>query len=203
MKTYVLYHANCWDGFCAAWIAHRVLPTDTVFIPVQYGQPEPDMECSSIVYVLDFSYPRQAMHNLRKQMHKVIVLDHHKTAQAELADFVEEFIQRPDLINNIPGSELPVIHFDMNKSGGRLTWEYFHGSDPAPWLVDYTESRDLWRWNLDHSREFNAWLRSYPLDFEVWNEFATIRVGSDEWGYAFHEGAAILRREKQIIDDHV
>jgi len=30
----VLYHANCWDGFCAAWIAHQIYP-DAEFVPVQ------------------------------------------------------------------------------------------------------------------------------------------------------------------------
>lgn len=213
MKTYVLYHGNCWDGFCAAWVARKVLGDNAEYIPVQYGQPEPAMECGSTVYLLDFSYKRQPMRNLLSQMQQVIVLDHHKTAQAELAGLVDEFTMRPDLINNIPGSILPFIHFNMGKSGGRLAWDYFFGNEYAkkyanaeelrPWLVDYTEDRDLWRWRLDWSREINAWLRSWPLDFAAWDKFAGISPGCEAWDMRVDAGGAILRREAQIVAEHV
>lgn len=215
MKTYVLYHGGCWDGFCSAWVARRKLGTENVeYIAVNYGQPEPSMDCESRVYLLDFSYKRPVMRDLLSQMHQVIVLDHHKTAEMELAGLVDEFIQRPDLVNNIQGSELPVVWFDMDKSGGRLAWEYFFGRDfekkytpelcekLRPWLVDYTEDRDLWRWSLPMSREVNAALRSHPLDFDLWDQFNLFdkEVALPTF---FTEGAAILRREKQIIDQHI
>jgi oligoribonuclease NrnB/cAMP/cGMP phosphodiesterase (DHH superfamily) len=215
MKTYVLYHGGCWDGFCAAWIARKKLGNENVeYIAVNYGQSTPNMDCGSCVYLLDFSYKRPAMRDLLSQMHQVVVLDHHKTAEAELAGLVDEFIQRPDLINNIPGSQLPLIWFDMAKSGGRLAWEYFFGRDLAekytpesceelrPWLVDYTEDRDLWRWSLPMSREVNAALRSHPLDFELWDKFDHFKKEVALPTF-FSEGAAILRREKQIIEQHI
>jgi oligoribonuclease NrnB/cAMP/cGMP phosphodiesterase (DHH superfamily) len=203
MKTYVLYHGGCWDGFCAAWVARRHLPADTEYIPVQYWQPEPQMECNSMVYLLDFSYKRPEMRNMLSQMHLVIVLDHHKTAETELAGLVDEFTMRPDLINNIPGSRLPLIHFDMSKSGGRLTWEHFHGSVKPNWLVEYTEDRDLWRWKLDWSKEINAWLRSFPLDFELWDDFSLVGPGCGAWDMRIDSGTSIIRRESQIVDEHV
>lgn len=209
MKTYVLYHGNCWDGFCAAWLARRALGTDEVkFIPVQYGEPEPAMETGATVYLLDFSYKRPAMRNLLSQMQKVVVLDHHKTAEQELAGLCDEFTMRPDMINNISGSELPVIHFDMNKSGGRLAWEHFYDNGfndhvAKPWLVDYTEDRDLWRWALPDSRAINAYIRSWPLEFDRWEVFALSSQGDSTWPIMISAGESILRREQQIIDDHV
>lgn len=203
MRTYILYHANCWDGFCGAWIARNALPVDTVFIPVQYGQDLPVMEEGSRLYILDFSYSRSMMRHLLSRMHKVTVLDHHKTAEKELWQLTNEFIQRPDLIANLPGSELPEICFDMEKSGGRLTWEYFHPQDVAPWLVDYTEDRDLWLWKLNWSREINAFIRSWPLDFAKWDEFNLVPVGCPRWDTWIDAGSAIIRREQQIIDDHL
>ncbi len=209
MKPLVLYHANCWDGFCAAWIARKALG-DIDAVPVQYGQEPPIDQCGRDVYILDFSYPRGEMRNILSQSMFVCVLDHHKTAQAELAGLVDEFVQRPDLINNIPGSKLPFIHFDMNKSGGRLAWEYFctdsqssWANCPVPWLVDYTEDRDLWRHKLDWSREINAWLRSWPLDFDLWDNFAMVGPGCEKWDMRIDAGNAIIRREKQILDDHI
>lgn len=35
MKPLVLYHASCWDGFCAAWIAKHALG-EIDAVPVQY-----------------------------------------------------------------------------------------------------------------------------------------------------------------------
>lgn len=205
MKTYVIYHGGCWDGFCAAWVARGKLPAGTEFIPAQYGQNEPAMDAGSVVYIVDFSYPRAIMRNILSQMHHVVVLDHHKTAQAELAELVDEFAMRPDLINNIPGSELPIIHFDMAKSGGRLTWEHFYGGSfgKCPWLVDYTEDRDLWLWKMPNSKEINAYIRSWPLEFKRWDVFQTIEKGGDAWANCINSGASILRREQQIVDDHV
>jgi oligoribonuclease NrnB/cAMP/cGMP phosphodiesterase (DHH superfamily) len=203
--TYVLYHGNCWDGFCAAWIAngvHTALRTGhshVEFIPVQYGQDPPRLEPKSFVYILDFSYPRDQL--LRwlipgpQAVTSLTILDHHKTAEEALAGLASECVDR--------GYVIPTIVFDMKKSGGRLTWEHFHPDDQrVPALVDYTEDRDLWRFVLADSRAVNACLRSYPLDFETWNRWGQLSAAELRALFA-GPGEAILRRERQIIDDHL
>lgn len=214
----VLYHGNCWDGFCAAWLFHQVFP-DAEYVPVQYGQDPPDCT-GKWVYIVDFSYKRDVMRRIMSQAAFVCVLDHHKTAQAELHGIVDEFVQRPDLIANPLGSELPFVWFDMGKSGGRLAWEYLWDTHygqryssifrtgpgqpstldrtHAPWLVDYTEDRDLWRWKLPHSRAITTCLRSHPLDFGLWSQFDA----ADPMEFVA-EGEAILRSEQVMIDNHV
>lgn len=203
MKPLVIYHANCWDGFCAAWVARMALG-EIEAVPANYGIPHPCMAFRE-VYILDFSYKRNEMRAILSEAQSVVVLDHHKTAQAELDGLVDEVVQRPDLIQNQPGSALPVIHFDMGKSGGRLAWEHFaylggwQGMD-APWLVNYTEDRDLWRHALPESENINAALRSYPLDFALWDEFHNA-VGQREMFK--REGSAIRRAERAIVESHV
>ena len=208
VKPLVIYHANCWDGFCAAWVARTALG-EIEAVPAHYGTPPPDV-AGRDVYILDFCYKRPVMREILSMAHYVVVLDHHKTAEAELLGIVDEFIQRPDLIAsdlvaNPHGQELPSVRFDMTKSGGRIAWEYFAylggwQGMPSPWLVDYTEDRDLWRHALENSQEVNAALRSYPLDFDLWTrEFAGL--GPPPLSLV-REGAAIRRREKQIVDDH-
>jgi uncharacterized protein len=200
-RPLVLYHANCPDGFCSAWVAYLAFRDEADYLPVQYGQPSPDV-AGRDVYILDFSYKRPVMREILSRAHKVVVQDHHKTAEAELADIVDEFISRPDLIANPPGSELPVIHFDMSKSGGRLSWEYFFPGEPAPWLVDYTEDRDLWRWALPNSREVSAALAARPRDFNEWSLLAFTRNddGQSVPGVLVQEGGAILRYQAQQVE---
>lgn len=203
-KPLVIYHANCWDGFCAAWVARKALG-ECEFVPAQYGQSPPDVRGRQ-VFILDFSYPRDVMVDIVSSAHWTCVLDHHKTAQEALHRLDEKLA--PDL----------TVVFDMNKSGGRLAWEYFwdwhfakmlHSDekpfcigmrrDVAPWLVDYTEDRDLWKHALDGTQEINAALRSYPLDFELWDQFEQKNPRST----FYHEGSAIRRAERQIIETHV
>ena len=57
-RTLVLYHANCNDGFGAAWAAytHPDLGPEAEYVPVQYGDTPPDVT-EAMVYILDFSFP--------------------------------------------------------------------------------------------------------------------------------------------------
>lgn len=197
MSLLVLYHANCWDGFCAAWICHKVYP-DAEYVPVHYGKDAPDVTNREVL-ILDFSYPREQLLAMRGVAISIFVLDHHKTAQEALTG-------------------LDFCVFDMNKSGARLTWEYIwnqhwakyayidadngsrYDKDHAPWLVDYTEDRDLWAWKLPDSHAISAALRTYPLDFDEWDKLE--RDPSSIQRLAT-EGAAIRKCEKAIIDAHV
>lgn len=156
MKTYVLYHANCYDGFGAAWAAWRKLGDDAEYIAVKYGAPPPpDIADGSTVYVVDFSYPRKTLLELKQRLEKLVILDHHKTAQEDLRD-------------------LDFAIFDMNKSGATITWEYFHPEEKVPELLLYIEDRDLWRFKLSCSKQVSTALRSWPMSFERWSGLATI-----------------------------
>lgn len=177
-RPLVLYHASCWDGFCAAWAFRRTRP-NAEFVSVQYGESPPDVTGRE-VYVLDFSFKRDVLLAMKAAARYLLVLDHHKTAEAEL-------------------SGLDFCEFDMSRSGGRMTWEWFIDKNP-PWLVTYTEDRDLWRWALPQSREINAALRTWPLDFDLWDK---MHVSEDALGGLAVEGAAILRAEKAIVESHV
>lgn len=188
-RPLVLYHAGCWDGFASAWVARKALG-EIEAVPVNYGEPPPDVTGRN-VFILDFGYKAEVMMALAKVARQILVLDHHKTAEADLR-------RLPELYDGtIPATRL-VFRFDMKKSGGRLTWERFFPRQPSPWLVDFTEDRDLWTWKLPQSREVNAALRSFPLDFSVWDclELRTAQQMAVE-------GEGILRREKQIVDAHV
>jgi hypothetical protein len=175
MKTYVLYHGYCADGFGGAWAAWRALGNTAEYVPVQYGDPAPELPDGARVYLVDFSYKREATLALAART-SLTILDHHKTAEGELAG-------------------LDFATFDMNKSGAMLAWEHFHPRRPAPLLIEYVQDRDIWRWALPDSREVSAALWSYPMEFSVWTTFAE-RLENRTLSVV-NEGAAILRYMQQ------
>lgn len=169
--TAVLYHADCADGFGAAWAVWKKYP-DARYIPVKHGQPPPGELDGAHVVMVDFSYRREVIEQLAQSAASLLILDHHVTAQAALAG-------------------LPYAYFDVKKSGAVLAWEWAH-AEPVPWLLQYVQDKDLWQWRLPDSREMNAALASYPFDFQVWEGLTrdVLKV----------EGRAILRREHSLID---
>ena len=149
MKT-VLYHANCTDGKGAALCAWMRFGEEAKYIPVQYGEDPPKIDGGE-VYILDFSYSRPVLEELRQRVDSLVVLDHHKTAQEELAGF-------------------PGAIFDMNKSGAMLAWEYFFPKEKPPMLIRLIQDRDLWRFAYAPTRDVHTGLKLYE-DFRAWEPF--------------------------------
>ncbi|MBM4123548.1 MAG: phosphoesterase [Nitrospira sp.] len=166
----VLYHAECTDGFGAAWALWKRVPS-AQFIPVKHGMPPPDSLAGRHVLIVDFSYERATLETISRHAASVLVLDHHITAQQGLAD-------------------LPYVYFDQKKSGAVLAWEWAH-EEPAPWLLQYVQDKDLWTWSLPASREISAALASYPHDFTVWDGLRQKNLEA--------EGRAILRYENEMV----
>lgn len=169
---YVLYHANCPDGFGAAYAAWKKFGPEAHYVPVSHGAPPPDLREHSEVYLVDFAYDRQTLTQMASTR-KVQVLDHHRSAQAELAglDFAE---------------------FDMNRSGAVMSWNYFHPDSEVPLLLQYVQDQDLWNWALPDSQEICTALNIYPHDFETWDQLKveTLR----------QEGQVVLRYKQQLME---
>lgn len=170
MPDIVLYHAECADGFGAAWAIWKRYPSAR-FLPVKHGESPPSGLSALKVVMVDFSYPRPILETLAADSKALLVLDHHITAQQALED-------------------LPYAYFDQQKSGAVLAWEWANRS-PAPWLLRYIQDKDLWEWALPCSREVSAAIAAYPYDFDVWDHFDQERL--------IQEGTAILRYERELV----
>jgi oligoribonuclease NrnB/cAMP/cGMP phosphodiesterase (DHH superfamily) len=168
--TLILYHAECADGFGAAWAIWKRYPT-AQFQPVKHGEPPPSSLRGQRIVIVDFSYARPTLDVMAKEAEALIVLDHHITAERTLAD-------------------LPYAYFDQSKSGAVLAWEWAH-DEPVPWLLRYIQDKDLWHWALPHSREISAALASHPFDFNLWSRFDQQELE--------REGRAILRYENELV----
>jgi oligoribonuclease NrnB/cAMP/cGMP phosphodiesterase (DHH superfamily) len=167
----VIYHANCIDGFTAAWVAWEKYGNGAEYIPAQYGDDPPDVTGAD-VRIFDFSYPRATLLELHAKAKTLRVLDHHKTAEADLAG-------------------LEFCHFDMSRSGAGMAWDELFTGVKRPPLIDYVEDRDLWRWSLADSREVSAWIGSWKREFEGWRKLDSDLLRNR--GDAVREGGAILR----------
>jgi len=161
MKTTVIYHGNCYDGFGAAWAANKKFFGEgqkVEYIPGLYGMEFPFEAWEGNLYILDFSFPKQIIGSRQLVDDYVLnigefkVIDHHKTAEADLRDY--------------PGCTI----FNMAKSGAVLAWEFFHPGKPVPILLQYVQDRDLWKFEMPFSREIDCYIKSLPFDFRAWDE---------------------------------
>lgn len=171
-KIYILYHANCYDGFGSAYAAWKVLGDNATYIPVKHGSPLPEIPDGSEIYIQDFAYPRTELLKLRDRC-QVTVLDHHKTAMNDL-------------------SGLSFAIFNLDKSGATLAWEWWHSGQPFPELLAYIEDRDLQRLELSESQNVHYALISYPMNFEVWDALSVEQLKT--------EGKTIARFADQLIE---
>ena len=202
-----IYHGNCADGFTAAWAVRKALGKDVQFYPGFYGKEPPDMDGKNVVMV-DFSYKRPVLDGLLqsgdvKQAMTILILDHHKTAAADLVG-IKAPEGKYDAYRWRAGWEQemdwPVrAVFDMDRSGAQIAWDYFHPGEPRPKLVDYVADRDLWQFKLPHSREIAALIFSYHYDFERWDELA--QELEMDFRTLVIEGTAIERKHFKDIDE--
>ncbi len=183
-----IYHGNCADGFAAAWVVRGAFARTGIevdFFPGVYGEPPPDVTDRD-VYIVDFSYKRPVLEEMAARANTITILDHHKTAEADLAAF------------GAGSSKIKTV-FDMTRSGARITWDFFYGWEvgPPPLLL-HIEDRDLWLFKLEGTREIQANVFSYPYDFEVWDKL----MASDPQ-ILRAEGAAIERKHHKDIAELV
>jgi len=199
-----IYHGNCNDGFGAAWAVWKRWGDNVVYVPAAYGKPLQIDTVGKNVLFVDFSLKYDEMHNLLQDPARtpasVIVLDHHKTAEAELAPYICACDVKTALADVATWLDiLPVIAiFDMKKSGARLAWEFCYSAEPIPLLLEYIEDRDLWKFIFPGTREIHTWLSSYPQNFALWVELVN-RVTTDN--SVFKEGAALLRSHNKRVSD--
>ena len=167
-NVYVLFHKNCLDGFGCKYAAYKYFKDKreylVKYIPVQYNEPVPSEvfdpnNVNTEVYILDFSYPRGILEDLYSKVTKLVVLDHHKTASAELSD-------------------LPYATFDMNKSGCVMAWNYFFPGHYVPQLLLHVQDRDLWQWKLPDTDAILTIFDARRSDMHAWDYYCD--PGMDE-----------------------
>lgn len=159
----IIYHGNCFDGFTAAWAVRKFFieerGVEVECHPVVYpeaGQLTELPDCNDRhVFMVDFCVSRKQLIQLRKEAQSLLVLDHHKTHEEAC-------------------SGLPFCVFDMRRSGAGIAWDWFFAERERPWLVNYVEDRDLWKFDLFRSETINAFIMCREMTWENWDEMAAM-----------------------------
>lgn len=156
---YVIYHSPCSDGTTSGLIAWKYLQANFPDREVTYkgmspGSRPPEGLEGKNVLICDLSFRKEHIPSLLATVNKLLILDHHKSAEKDLQDL-------PDVYKI----------FDMNKSGATLTWAYFHPHEPVPLFVAYIEDRDIWKKALPGTDDFFAVYSVLPHEFEVYDKF--------------------------------
>jgi len=194
-NTLVLYHDNCLDGLGSAAIAYSKLGDDADYIPVQYSQYNKLQEQLKdtkyvAIYMLDFCFTHKEMIDLLNYCAHMYIFDHHEGAKGTLK-----------LLENY--SENIHTRYHVDKSGVGITWDYFYPEDELMPILAHIQDRDLWRFELDETKEICEALYSrliIPWDIKAWAKI--IMWSLESYGYfeLKQAGDILVKHKQQRVD---
>ena len=150
----MLYHADCADGFGAAYAAWKKFGSKALYIPVPPDNGYLPKEARGAnVHTLDYSFPASRVSQVLRRVASLTVIDHHISNQHAAALATHSF-------------------FALDHSGAVLAWRYFHPKEPLPKLLRYIEDCDLWKFKLKHARGLSQVIRTRDFNFAVWSKLA-------------------------------
>jgi len=176
----VIYHAKCSDGFGGAWVAYQKFGDSATYIPAEDRDHYHVNLDGKIVYIIDYSYPKEVLLDLEKKAKKLVIIDHHVSARENVSSINEHV-------------------FNNDHSAAYLAWEYFFPNEKIPKLIDYIEDGDLYRFSLLDAKPIIAYIHVSNFDFTVYS-----RISDEletESGYAkILEQGTLLRtvHERQV-----
>ena len=175
MKIKLYYHGNCPDGFGSAWAFYQKYGKTIEYEKFFYGRNIKQSD-HDIIFFADCSISKENLDELTKKS-KVIIIDHHKTAY-----------------ENLNGYEF--LYFNQNNSGCVLSWKYLFKNEPVPPLLKYIEDRDLWKWELEYTKEILCYLDSLDFDYSSWSKMNKTMSEDNGFIKIVESGKDILRYQR-------
>lgn len=185
MKTTILYHKNCTDGFISAlnfYAYYKELNEldNVTFIPVQYNQGLPDKTYieGKDVYVLDFSFSKEDTVKLIEMTSSLNMLDHHKAAVDNLFTgerFIENSVVEKDDYAGVYflHTKTASLMVDKKESGATLAYNEAgklianeNIRNRLQYLSVHAKDRDLWKFKLKDSLAVYEYCNKFNFDLE-------------------------------------
>lgn len=146
----VIYHAHCQDGFGAAYAAWKKFGDQASYIPCSDRVVPPDGLVDKELYILDISYPKEVLLELERLNKRVVIIDHHISAEAAVKSLKENI-------------------FSLEHAASHLSWEYFVGGE-VPLFIKMLEVIDLAKDKEDTEADVITYILSKKYTFENYEE---------------------------------
>ena len=177
----VVYHDNCSDGFGSAWAAVQALGKDVKLVPAQHQNFDFNQLTGDHLVIADFAFDLKTLLDLQRKFKHVLVLDHHKTHAADLAEF---------------GSAV----YDVNRSGAGITWDVLVGGK-RPRIIDYVEDRDLWKHKLAHVAEVSCVIETAEKNLATWDRMAKEMEDDTDFRMMIAMGGSVLEFKRTTMEE--
>jgi len=177
----VLFHENCSDGFSGAWVARRKFGNDASYVGVSDHHAFPEGLEDKEVYLIDFSYTKEATEELLKIVKSLTIIDHHVSVE--------------DVVKSVPDHL-----YALDKSGASLAWQYFFPEEETPMFIQYVEDTDLWNFNLPQAEDFFALGETLEYDFDRWDKLVEDFENEQKRQLHLDYGNNIRQYQEKIID---
>jgi oligoribonuclease NrnB/cAMP/cGMP phosphodiesterase (DHH superfamily) len=171
----IIYHAECSDGFGAAWSAWKKFGDNASYIPAYHRTMPPEGLDGKEVYTIDYSYSPEMVKEYAARAKKWTIIDHHVTNAGVIPLAASDSL------------------FDLTHSGAYLAWQFFHPGETVPKLISYIEDQDLWQFKLPQAHEICAALSERDLTFESYEKLSAELESADGFAKVLEEGT-ILRK---------
>ena len=189
-KPLVIYHANCIDGFTAAYVFWCKFHDNAEYLAASYGDEIPNV-ADREVFIVDFSYPIDKMEQIIKSADSVTWLDHHAPALIAISPLSQVY----------PSARF-LNRSNINKSGAMLAYEFVGGDEFTLGLVEYVQDMDLGKHELVASKAVNAYIASVEFNYRAfWGLEAEIAASLND--FIIPAGEALLRNEDKVVKDLV
>lgn len=181
-RVLCFFHANCVDGAASAAVIKKKYPQAKCY-PMNHGDRLRARPKGKNLYIVDFSFRPELMLRFQEEAQSVHWYDHHVTA--------------------IPIKEkIGWGEIDLEECGATLTWKQEFPDQALPKILTYVRDKDLYNWELPHSREISMYLRQVegitnPLN-PYWQELLN---GPDEaaWQEMIERGAQGLKHQEMTL----
>lgn len=196
-----VYHGGCRDGFCCAYLVWSILGRkgvrDIDFIGLSPSSVVDDgllvRFSGKRVLIVDLSFSRDDLLRVSEVASGLLLVDHHVSALDALVG-------------------LPFVVFDLAECGASLLWRVLIGFmlerglvrssvavDVLPVLVRFVRDRDLYLWELDKSREVNAFIGSLRFEFDDWLKADLLLGNPGTADSVASQGAVIFDTESRLV----
>lgn len=222
-QNIVIYHKNCLDGTCAAWVASQYLDKGTTYIAVEYSKPlehqmilPPQREAAEDItlYILDWCPIMEDLDAYCDIFDKVILIDHHESAIKKLIEHYKSPLEKQSN-GNYKFQDQPknlevflALNNEWSGAMGTAIWFHMNKSDPTKsdtdnnylrdhWLVKAVDDRDRWQFKLPLTKEINEGLFNLGFDLGTWQEYVTFNEATKE--YLATVGTILIQKKNKDV----